>query len=250
MFTTFDMASLPPDCALAWAVDAPGVSQPAVTLLGDPLTAIPIRPPGDGLVLWLGTLAPETDLSAFAVLAGLSEAERAQMSAFYWRRDAIAYAAGHGALRLILGAMLNRPPSALQFRTGPHGKPFLCPPCGTAGEPIQFNISHSKGLAAVGLSSQAIGIDIEQVTWRDDLLDVARLSFANEQLASLVSASGDRRTNLFFRYWTLGEAFIKATGVGISQGLDSFAFTPDGPPRLTRVTPGWGPIERWHFGVR
>lgn len=250
MFTNFDMTSLPADFALAWAVDAGSGSRPGVTVLGDPLTATPTRSPlGDGLILWVGTLAPETDLSAFAALAGLSEAERTQMSAFYWRRDAIAYAAAHGALRLILGAMLSRSPSALQFGKRPHGKPSLCPPSGTPGEPIQFNISHSKGLAAVGLSRNAIGIDIEQVMWREDLLNVARLSFADEQVASFAGASGDRRTNLFFRYWTLGEAFIKATGVGISQGLDTFAFTPDGEPRLTRVTPGWGPVERWRFGA-
>ncbi len=250
MITTFDMASLPADFALAWAVEARGAPQSPVTLLGDPLTATSIPRPDDGIVLWLGTLSPETDLSAFAALAGLSEAERTQMAAFYWPRDAIAYAAAHGVLRLILGAMLNRSPTALQFGKGPHGKPFLYPPSGTSGESIQFNISHSKGLAAVGLASQAIGIDIEESMWREDLLAVARLSFAPEQLPGLVTASGDRRTDLFFRYWTLGEAFIKATGVGISQGLDSFAFTPDGPPRLTRVTPGWGPIERWRFGVR
>ncbi len=187
MLTTFDMASLPADFALAWAVDARSGSRPGVTILGDPLTATPVRPPDAGLVLWVGSLVPETDLSAFAALAGLSETERTQMSAFYWHRDAIAYAAAHGALRLILGAMLNRSPGALKFGKGPHGKPSLYSPSGTPGEPIHFNISHSKGLAAVGLvAGRRSGIDIEQVMWREDLLDVARLSFAEEQVASIV----------------------------------------------------------------
>ena len=250
MLTTFDIASLPAEFALAWAVETRGASRPSLVVLGDPLTAVPAPPRDDRILLWLGTLLPETDLSAFAALAGLSEAEREQTSAFYWRRDAIAYAAAHGALRLILGAMLGCPPGDVQFGKGPYDKPFLCPPAGASGGSIQFNISHSKGLAAVALSCQAIGIDIEQVAWREDLLDVARLSFAEEPVATLVRASGERRTDLFFRYWTLGEAFIKATGVGISQGLDTFTFTPDGQPRLTRVTPGWGPADRWHFGVR
>jgi 4'-phosphopantetheinyl transferase len=52
---------------------------------------------------------------------------------------------------------------------------------------------------------------------------------------------------MFYRYWTLGEAFIKATGEGITQNLTSFAFTEEGAPALTRVSGGWGPVERWRF---
>ena len=52
---------------------------------------------------------------------------------------------------------------------------------------------------------------------------------------------------LFYRYWTLGEAFIKATGEGITQDLSSFAFTEEAVPALIRVSPGWGPIGRWRF---
>ena len=44
-------------------------------------------------------------------------------------------------------------------------------------------------------------------------------------------------------------AFVKATGLGVLQGLNSFAFTSEGEPCLTRVTPGWGSPERWRFGV-
>src|SRR5262249_2401670 len=152
--------------------------------------------------------------------------------------DAVAYAAAHGALRLILGNMLKRTPGVLQFGKGRHGKPFLCSPSGVPCEQIQFSISHSADLAAVGFSRQAIGIDIEKVVWSEDLLDVARSNFAEEQFTDLVSVSGEQRKQLFFRYWTLGEAFIKATGLGVSQGLNSFAFTVDGQPRLTRVTQG------------
>jgi 4'-phosphopantetheinyl transferase len=55
------------------------------------------------------------------------------------------------------------------------------------------------------------------------------------------------RTALFYRYWTLGEAFIKATCEGVAQDLKSFAFTDDGAPALTRVSPVWGPTRRWRF---
>jgi 4'-phosphopantetheinyl transferase len=75
---------------------------------------------------------------------------------------------------------------------------------------------------------------------------VARTMFAPEAYANL-AAHPAARTTLFYRHWTLGEAFIKATGEGIAQDLKSFAFTEEGSPALTRVSPGWGPARRWRF---
>jgi phosphopantetheinyl transferase len=54
---------------------------------------------------------------------------------------------------------------------------------------------------------------------------------------------------MFFRFWSLGEAFIKETGEGITQGLSSFAFAADGAPRLLHAGDSWGPAARWQFGM-
>ncbi len=77
---------------------------------------------------------------------------------------------------------------------------------------------------------------------------VARTAFAPEACDALAACSeGAARTALFYRHWTLGEAFIKATGEGIAQDLTSFAFTNQGAPSLIRVSSDWGPEERWRF---
>jgi phosphopantetheinyl transferase len=47
----------------------------------------------------------------------------------------------------------------------------------------------------------------------------------------------------------LGEAFIKATGEGLTQGLKTFAFNTHGAPRLTRMSGAWSPPARWRFGA-
>jgi hypothetical protein len=41
------------------------------------------------------------------------------------------------------------------------------------------------------------------------------------------STPRDRRTCVFLRFWTLKEAFIKATGEGLRRPLNSFSFTFD-----------------------
>lgn len=75
------------------------------------------------------------------------------------------------------------------------------------------------------------------------------VAFAREVCAALAAVPEKTETALFYRFWTLGEAYIKATGLGVSQGLKTFAFAADDPPRLSRATPGWGPPERWRFGA-
>ena len=93
-----------------------------------------------------------------------------------------------------------------------------------------------------------MGVDVERRRELPDLMAVARTIFAPEAYANL-AARPERaaRMALFYRYWTLGEAFIKATGEGIAQDLKSFAFTEEGVPALTRVSAVWGPARRWRF---
>jgi 4'-phosphopantetheinyl transferase len=80
------------------------------------------------------------------------------------------------------------------------------------------------------------------------MMAVSRTAFAPEGHTALLARSGwAARRALFYRYWTLGEAFIKATGEGIAQDLTSFAFTEEGVPALTRVSGDWGPAGRWRF---
>nr|WP_316239485.1 hypothetical protein [Bradyrhizobium sp. SZCCHNR1015] len=134
----------------------------------------------------------------FAALAGFSEPERWQMAAFRQREDAIAYAAAHGALRLLLGKLAGLPPGALKFEKGEHGKPFLCPPFGALGEPLQFCISHSSGFAAVALSCCAVGIDLERMSWTEDLLNVARDRFPEEHVRCLRSLKWRTPHKAFF----------------------------------------------------
>ncbi|WP_410053198.1 4'-phosphopantetheinyl transferase superfamily protein [Bradyrhizobium sp. SZCCHNR1015] len=68
--------------------------------------------------------------------------------------------------------------------------------------------------------------------------------------AVCAALSGARRTRLFFRYWTISEAIIKATGTGLNQSLKGFALTPDGPPSLIRLESDFGRPEHWCLGYR
>lgn len=200
-------------------------------------------PRADELILWFG--APGTgdwsDLRNY-----LSEEERVRASRFRFEADRWSFAAAHAGLRVLLGQMVASTPYALRVTAGANGKP--CLDHDRHGPAVQFNISHTRGCVAIAIAGCPVGVDVEQRRALPDHMAIARTVFAPEACEALAACSeGAARTALFYRYWTLGEAFIKATGEGIAQGLTSFAFTNQGAPTLIRVSTEWGSVERWRF---
>jgi len=80
-------------------------------------------------------------------------------------------------------------------------------PCPVAG--IYWSLSHKPKYVAAVVSKNRVGIDIEEMRSRDELL-FARV--ANDKEWELKEKSWDT----FFRYWTAKEAILKVIGIGIS----------------------------------
>jgi 4'-phosphopantetheinyl transferase len=199
-------------------------------------------------VLWFGV---SSDRSLQAVLSVLTETDWVQINCLRNVKDRLSVAAARAAARILLSQRLDCPAQEISFIRDERGKPWLDPRRhGSIAEQLHFSISHARELVAVAIGHSRIGIDVEAVREFPDLTQVATMQFAREMLDDLMAIESDtEKAALFFRFWTLGEAFIKATGEGISQGLQSFAFSAHGRPALTRVSELWGPPDRWRFGT-
>jgi 4'-phosphopantetheinyl transferase len=227
-------------CIAAWALDYYHHGDPHVEILAS--AALARMPDEDQVMVWFG--ATDSDIGTVrAAAAPLLDPEE-EVAAMRLRdgADQCASLAAHAAVRLMLGAATGVPPSSVRIHRGEHGKPLL------VGGSLHFSLAHVRGAVAVALARRPVGIDIERKAALPDMDAIAATAFAPESYKAFDAVAGEVRTEMFYRFWTLGEAFIKATGLGVFQGLDSFAFTPNGPPRLTRVTPGWGSPKRWRFG--
>jgi 4'-phosphopantetheinyl transferase len=234
--------------AAAWALDFGTDGAPRVSVLADQSALPPRLPSADELFLWFGV--PMSD-SYEEMLPYLHEEEREQVARLLRPADRWSFAAAHAGVRSLLAAALGCSPRDIAFMRGAHGKPNLDPARhGDDTHRVHFNISHTRGLVAVALAGRAVGVDVERVREIADMPAVVETVFATESLSALAETVGDAaRTTLFFRFWTLGEAFIKATGEGLMQGLRTFAFNTNGAPRLTRVSGAWSPPARWRFGT-
>jgi 4'-phosphopantetheinyl transferase len=70
-----------------------------------------------------------------------------------------------------------------------------------------------------------IGVDVEYARADFTSDDIASRFFSPLEVQSLGGLSDEERVAGFFRCWTRKEAYIKATGRGMSQPLDSFDVT-------------------------
>jgi 4'-phosphopantetheinyl transferase len=70
-----------------------------------------------------------------------------------------------------------------------------------------------------------------------------------EEVDGLRALPADRQAAGFMRLWTLKEAFIKATGEGLTRDLASFWFQPV-PPRIHFVESRTEQPDHWHFDQR
>ena len=184
----------------------------------------------DEVHVWAADLdhLPEASLRG-----ALSADERDRAGRFHFERDRRRFVVARGLLRLLLGRYLDVDPAALAFGYGPRGKPFL-----DGFEEPRFNLSHSGGLALLAFASgRDVGVDIEQERPLPGSEDIALHYFSAWEAAELRRLRADEREAAFFRCWTRKEAFIKATGDGLSQPLDAFDVTlaPGEPARLLRV---------------
>jgi 4'-phosphopantetheinyl transferase len=157
-------------------------------------------------------LRPEAGVEADC-LALLDQEERQRAERFKVARPRRQFVITRAALRLLLAGRLGRPPHALGFATGPHGKPFLV---AEGPAPLSFNVSHSGERALVAIGPRPLGVDIEDLARDGDLDLVARGVFTAAEQAALSAESGAGRVALFFRLWTVKEALIKARGCGFA----------------------------------
>jgi 4'-phosphopantetheinyl transferase len=145
----------------------------------------------------------------------------------------------------MLACHLGRPATTLRFTVGPFGRPELYDESGRP--PVRFNLSHTSGLvAAAVVRRHDVGVDVEVLDGRRLDLDLAVRTFAPAEADHLRRVAPTDLPEAALAFWTLKEAYIKATGLGLNCPLDSFVITLD-PISICFVPPGADNPAQWLF---
>lgn len=166
---------------------------------------------------------------------------------FHFEKDRARNLIARGFLRVFLGRYLGVAPERLVLEQTSQGKPFLKDFPGT----LQFNLSHSHDTALYGFCRHAkIGVDLEHMGRGVNEESIARNYFTPEESAAILQEQGEKRRALFYRYWTLKEAYLKATGEGLAVPLHQFRISLDSlklvPVGLLSEKGNTSPVD-WSF---
>jgi 4'-phosphopantetheinyl transferase len=135
-------------------------------------------------------------------------------------------------------------PWSIEFVCDARGKPRLS---GARSE-LHFNLTHSAGMALLAVTANgAVGVDVEKILpWNDLELLVAQCFSAREAIRLQILPRYET-TPSFFKLWTRKEAWLKATGEGITESLREIevSFCPGESPRFLNIKGSIGEAEAW-----
>jgi 4'-phosphopantetheinyl transferase len=196
--------------------------------------------------IWRTSLDSSPDkVEVFRPLLASDELARAERLIFPEHKRRFILARGH--LRRILSSYLNIAPNEIRFDYGVHGKPRLSA-FHAGSPPLHFNLAHSGEIALYAVTGLGeVGVDVERI--RPDMasIKIAERYFSVGEVEALKSLSSNQQTDAFFNCWTRKEAFLKATGQGLTLPLDQFevSLTPGEHAQLLRT--GWDSGEAAHW---
>ncbi len=98
---------------------------------------------------------------------------------------------------------------------GKNKKPYL------KGNPLYFNLSHTKDKAVCAFSKREVGCDVENIG--EYKKRIAKRFFTENEFR-LLEESENPETD-FFRLWVLKESALKKSGEGITAGLSTVDFS-------------------------
>jgi 4'-phosphopantetheinyl transferase len=185
-------------------------------------------------------------LQHYRSLVAPDELERCNR--FVREDDRVRFLLARAMVRTMLSEYVPVPPRDWRFRIETYGRPEVAEL--PAGAPdLRFNLSHTPGLVACGVTvGRDIGVDVENVN-RTLTQQVPERFFSPQEVQDLRALPDDEQQMVFFDYWTLKEAYIKARGLGLALPLRQFTFirTPGYGPRITFAPDLHDDPASWQF---
>lgn len=164
------------------------------------------------LHIWRYTVN-EQDYAAEKKTPILSVEEREKSTRFIQEQHAIKYVCNHRFMRNVLSTYLDTPANEIKFSHAALGKPYV------ENSDLFFNLSHRNkyGLLAIFKGAE-VGVDIEYIKELQDVATFSSYSFS-EQEKAIIFSNDKTNPEILFAFWAFKEAYIKATGTGLSVDI-------------------------------
>ena len=154
----------------------------------------------------------------------LSDDEKQRVARYRFDKHRHRFICGRGSIREILADRAKCQPQSIRFEVNEFGKPSIHEP-GFSSH-IQFNASSSEMLGAIAIStSHSLGFDIEQIKpdKGQEFELIVKNEFTSDEYKWYEKQTFAKRDKAFYTLWTCKEAYLKALGIGLNGGLNSFS---------------------------
>ncbi|MEV1026098.1 4'-phosphopantetheinyl transferase superfamily protein [Streptomyces sp. NPDC050264] len=176
-------------------------------------------PPQSSADLWILRQPPLGSCTGVLDLTELDAAEQSRAGTCRREAGRLLYSSAHVGLRRLLSAYLDTDPRSLRMGREPcpccdepHGRPVLESP----DAPVHFSLSHSNGMALIGVSTVPIGVDVEKVPTAETARVCTPALHPDEQEELAGESAGVVE---FGQLWTRKEAYLKGLGTGLGRPL-------------------------------
>ncbi len=163
----------------------------------------------------------------------LSPQEQDRATSFAKRRLAVSFVAARTGLRAWLAQFLECLPKEIEFEYGPKGKPSLV---GVGQNRLEFNLTHSGGLALLAIAKDPVGIDLERHRQLRSAEGMAGRWYSASERERIQSQAEPDQLAEFFHIWALKESILKLVGSGVGESLPTLE-TPADPTGGTTAPP-------------
>jgi 4'-phosphopantetheinyl transferase len=163
-----------------------------------------------------------------------SDDERARAARFLHAERRREWLSSRDLLRHALSRHAPVAPDAWRFAADPRGRPYVASP--RISPELHFSVSHAQGAVCCLVAREPLlGVDVEPCDRDAPFMLLARRHFTPGEVRALEELDEPLRRDRFLERWTLGEALLKACGVGLTTRLDAFAFARDTASGAVRV---------------
>lgn len=162
-----------------------------------------------------------SDQRVHMLLDLLDHNEKRRLSRYRRDKDKISYIITHGTLRELLSTYEpHTPPHEWSFYTNNYGRPYL-----REFHPYHYNLTHTNSQAYCIISNDPLcGIDLETTSMISCDSNFKTLYLTQEEIDYISSFDEINQKKLMTKLWTLKEARLKASGVGLSVSMKNINF--------------------------
>jgi len=153
----------------------------------------------------------------------MNDEEKQKQRRYYFEQHRHNSLIARALLRSVLSRYVEKGPKEWQFSKNRYGRPEI--ERDNDIPPLRFNLSHTDGLIACGVTLEHdLGVDVEDTKRKGINLDIASRFFSALEIQALRSLPNHEKKGRFLDYWILKESYIKACGRGLPARMDQFSF--------------------------